>query len=198
LPKETFEAAADAAIVLIIQIKDNQPTLHQQAKTLCASATPISATSSCNRGRNRQEERSVAVFDTATATAFTDAAWSALVSAVIRVERDVLTRSAATGLWRRSSETAFYLSSAAIPAIRAAIAIRDHWKIENTSHYTRDVTMGEDRSRIRINPGVFARLRSFAFNILKANRRCSLSQDRYRAAIGGLASLINLLRIPER
>ncbi len=196
MPKETFEAAADAAIDLIIQIKDNQPTLHQQAKTLCASATPSSVTSSCDRGRSRQEERSVAVFDAA--TAFTDPAWSALVSAVIRVERDVLTRSASTGLWRRSSETAFYLSSAAIPAIRAAIAIRDHWKIENTSHYTRDVTMGEDRSRIRINPGVFARLRSFAFNILKANRRCSLNQDRYRAAIGGLANLIKLLRIPER
>jgi len=196
LPEETFEAAADAAIDLIIQIKDNQPTLHQQAKTLCASATPISATSSRDRGRNRQEGRSVAVFDAA--TAFTDAAWSALVGAVIRVEREVLTRSASTGLWRASSETALYLSSAAIPAIRAAIAIRNHWKIENTSHYTRDVTMGEDRSRIRINPGVFARLRSFAFNILKANRRCSLNQDRYRAAIGGLASLINLLRIPER
>ena len=46
--------------------------------------------------------------------------------------------------------------------------------------------MGEDRSRIRINPGIFARLRSFAFNILKSNRRSSLSQDRFRAAIGGL------------
>lgn len=29
--------------------------------------------------------------------------------------------------------------------------------------------MGEDRSRIRINPGVFARLLSFAFNILIPN-----------------------------
>jgi len=55
--------------------------------------------------------------------------------------------------------------------------------------------MGEDRLRIRINPGVFARFRSFAFNILMANRRSSLSQDRYRPAIGSLASL---LRIPER
>ena len=55
--------------------------------------------------------------------------------------------------------------------------------------------MGEDRSRIRINPGVFARLRSFAFNILKSNRRSSLAQDRFRAAIGGLDRL-NLLRIP--
>jgi hypothetical protein len=58
--------------------------------------------------------------------------------------------------------------------------------------------MGEDRSRIRINPGVFAKLRSFAFNILKSNRRSSLAQDRFRAAIGGLDRLLNLLRIPER
>ena len=130
--------------------------------------------------------------------AFTDTEWSSLVGAVIRVERDVLTRSASTGLWRRSTETAFYLSSTAITAARAASAIRDHWKIENTSHYSRDVTMGEDRSRIRINPGVFARLRSFAFNILKSNRRSSLAQDRFRAAIGGLDRLLNLLRIPER
>jgi predicted transposase YbfD/YdcC len=199
VPKKTFEAGADAQIDLIIQLKDNQPTLHQQAKDLCASATPLSHVSSRDRGRNRQEERSVAVFNAA--NAFTDTEWSALVGVVIRVERDVLTRSASTGLWRRSTETAFYLSSTTtttITAARAAIAIRDHWKIENISHYSRDVTMGEDRSRIRINPGIFARLRSFAFNILKSNRRSSLSQDRFRAAIGGLDRLLNLLRIPER
>jgi len=136
------------------------------------------------------------VFDTT--NTFADTEWSALVGAIIRVERDVLTRSASTGLWRRSTETACCLSSDVITAARAASAIRDHWKVENTSHYSRDVTMGEDRSRIRMNPGVFARLRSFAFNILKANRRGSLNQDRYRAAIGGLERLLNLLRIPER
>lgn len=170
--------------------------MHQQAKDLCASAAPISATSSRNRGRNRQEERSVTVFDAA--QAFSDPDWSGLAGAVIRVERDVLTRSASTGRWRRSTETALYLATTIIPAERAAAAIRDHWAIENTSHYSRDVTMGEDRSRIRSNPGVFARLRSFAFNILKANRRGSLAQDRFRAAIGGLAPLLKLLRVPER
>ena len=196
MPKKTFEAGADAQIDLIIQLKDNQPTLHQQAKDLCASATPLSTTSSRNRGRNRQEERSVTVFDAA--TAFTDTEWSSLVGAVIRVERDVLTRSAKTGFWRRSTETALYLATTAISAVCAASAIRDHWRVENTSHYSRDVTMGEDRSRIRINPGVFARLRSFAFNILKSNRRSSLPQDRFRAAIGGVDYLLNLLRIRQR
>jgi hypothetical protein len=54
--------------------------------------------------------------------------------------------------------------------------------------------MGEDRSRIRTNPGVFARLRSFAFNILKANRTNTLSQDRYRAALAGIDNLLSYQR----
>ncbi len=73
--------------------------------------------------------------------------------------------------------------------------MRAHWAIETTSHYSRDVTLGEDRSRIRFNPGVFARLRSFAFNILKANRTGTLSQDRYRAALAGVDSLLGLIDI---
>ncbi len=80
-------------------------------------------------------------------------------------------------------------------AARAAEAIRAHWRIENTSHYSRDVTLGEDRSRIRTNPGVFARLRSFAFNILKANRTDTLSQDRYRAGLAGIGKLLRMLAV---
>jgi hypothetical protein len=58
--------------------------------------------------------------------------------------------------------------------------------------------MGEDCSRIRSNPSVFARLRSFAYNILKANKTDTLNQDRYRAALGGLDRLLGLLVIRER
>jgi hypothetical protein len=58
--------------------------------------------------------------------------------------------------------------------------------------------MGEDQSRIRSNPGVFARIRSFAYNILKANKRSTLSQDRYRAALRGIKPLLEMLAIGER
>ncbi len=58
--------------------------------------------------------------------------------------------------------------------------------------------MREDASRIRSNPGVFARLRSFAYNILKANRIDTLAQDRYRAALGGLQRLLKLLVVQQR
>jgi hypothetical protein len=55
--------------------------------------------------------------------------------------------------------------------------------------------MGEDRSRIRTNPSVFARLRSFAFNILKANRTGTLSQDRYRAALAGIDCVLGFIAV---
>jgi hypothetical protein len=113
----------------------------------------------------------------------------------VRVERLVHTRSAKTGLISSTAETAYYITNQSLPAIRAAEAIRAHWRVETTSHYSLDVTLGEDCSRIRCNPGVFARLRSFGFNILKANRTDTLPQDRYRVALGGFEALSSLAYI---
>jgi len=127
-----------------------------------------------------------------------DTDWHPHVAAIIRVERCVYTRNATTGLLRHAAETAFYVANTPVTAVRAAEAIRAHWRIKNTSHYSRDVTLGEDRSRIRTNPGVFARLRSFAFNILKANQTDTLSQDRYRAGLAGIKNLISLTLIHKR
>jgi predicted transposase YbfD/YdcC len=97
-----------------------------------------------------------------------------------------------------TSITAEVASAISVTAARAALAIRGHWRIETTSHYRRDVTFGEDRSRIRTNPGIFARLCSFAFNILKANRSNTLTQDRYGAALAGINSLLGLLDVSWR
>ena len=164
---------------------------------ICADTAPLACVTRCDTARNRVERRVVTTFDPARRLASSD--WQPHVAAIVRIERDVLTRSARTGLWSRSTHTATYIANTAISAAQAAHAIRAHWTIENTSHYTRDVTLGEDRSRIRTNPGVFVRLRSFAYNILKANQtHGTISQDRYRAALGGLESLLNLLAIQKR
>jgi hypothetical protein len=58
------------------------------------------------------------------------------VKAIIAVERRVLTFKPATGLWKSSSERAFYLSNRHVPAGQAADAIRKHWGIENKQHYS--------------------------------------------------------------
>jgi len=97
-----------------------------------------------------------------------------------------------TGLWKNTRETSFYLSSRPINADQAGQAIRDHWRIENSNHHLRDVTLDEDRSRIRTNPGIFASLRSFAANIRHFNQKRSISQDRYANALGGISHIARL------
>lgn len=194
MPKKHFEVAAQTNAGLIVQVKDNQPTLHQQIQAISQTTAPLGRDKSHDKGRNRDETRIATVFDAS--DKLTDPEWPH-IKTIIQLQRRVLTRSAATGLWHRSAETAFYVSNTRLDAAPAAMTIRAHWGIENTSHYSRDVTFGEDRCRIRSNPGVFARLRSFAFNILKANKTSSISQDRYRAALGGVDNLLRLIAIPE-
>jgi len=65
------------------------------------------------------------------------------------------------------SETAWYVCTRHLRAPAAADAIRDHWLVENALHHVRDVTFAEDASRIRRQPGVFAQLRTWAFNLLR-------------------------------
>ena len=197
MPKKTFEAAAAANAHLIVQLKDNQPTLLQKVEAVCSTAKPLSGVQTVDeKKRNRHERRTIAVFDATLAVAGTE--WQPFVAAVIQIERMVHAFQPAAGLWKTSTETAFYLSNRPVLAGQAADAIRKHWGIENKQHYTRDVTLREDASRIRRNPGIFARLRSFAYNILRHNQSDSIAQDRYAAALGGLNSLFSMRFSQER
>jgi predicted transposase YbfD/YdcC len=63
----------------------------------------------------------------------------------------------------------YYAATFVERADKMAEIIREHWGIENKNNYVRDVTLNEDNSRIRKNPGIFARFRSFALNILRFN-----------------------------
>jgi predicted transposase YbfD/YdcC len=95
-----------------------------------------------------------------------------------------LLRSAATGLWKERGEVAFYVSSAAgLPATEWAHAIRGHWGIENRNHHVRDVSCDEDKSRIRDNPGIMARARSIALNILRKNGVSNVAQALWDGAL---------------
>ena len=47
------------------------------------------------------------------------------------------------------------------------------------NHYVRDVTFGEDASRIRTKPGLFARFRRIALNILRANGIFRIASELY-------------------
>jgi predicted transposase YbfD/YdcC len=50
---------------------------------------------------------------------------------------------------KESVEVRYYISSLTVEVKRFAHAVRSHWGIENTCHWTLDVTYREDQSRIR-------------------------------------------------
>jgi hypothetical protein len=105
LSKKAFEQAAATGVHLIAQVKANQPALHHAIAALCDTAAPIDSTQTADKKRRcRDETRTVEVF--APGGSLADTEWDGHIRAIIRVNRDVLTRSATTGLWRDTSETA--------------------------------------------------------------------------------------------
>ncbi len=64
---------------LIVQLKDNQPSLLQKVETACASQRPVSSHTSVCTGRNRHETRSADVFSATRSVAATE--WKSLISA---------------------------------------------------------------------------------------------------------------------
>ena len=88
---------------LIVQVKSNQPTLHQNITELATATAPLSSHHSHDKGRNRDERRTVCVFDPA--DKLDDRDWQVHARAIIRVERVVYTRNTRDGLLSRATET---------------------------------------------------------------------------------------------
>ncbi len=97
-----------------------------------------------------------------------------------------------------SIERRYFLSSLPLDAQRFANAVRQHWAIENSLHWSLDVTFREDDSRARTKNAAqnVASLRRIALNLIKKDRslKKSLRSKRYIASID-LDFLTHLLGI---
>ena len=86
-----------------------------------------------------------------------------------------------------TQEIRYYIISFQEKIQTFASAVRSHWGIENSLHWTLDVTFCEDENRIRKqnSPENFALLRRLAINLLKQEKtsKQSLKMKRYRAAM---------------
>ena len=76
-----------------------------------------------------------------------------------------------TGLFRKTTEVVFWVSSLNGPTA------------EQWNETMRDTAFAEDASRIRKNPDIAARLRSFAYNLLRGARCDNIKNARWRAAL---------------
>jgi len=179
--RDAFAQAAATGNAMVVRVKDNQPTLHATLAGVCAAGCPFDSHETVDRGRHdRQEHRRVEVFDTAGQL---DAPWQARVSCVARVSRLTYIKNTRSGLWATREEIGYYPCQVRHGAKVLGGAIRAHWSIENCVHYVRDVTLGEDASRIRTKPGMMARIRSVALNVLRANGVQNISLALYANAV---------------
>ncbi len=82
-----------------------------------------------------------------------------------------------------STETRYYVASFIDTAQAFAERIRGYWGVENKVHYVRDVTQGEDASRIRTPPlvQIWALARNFALNLYRDNGFQNMAQAQRRA-----------------
>ena len=88
---------------------------------------------------------------------------------------------------RTSQEVRYFITSVSRPRAGAAELLewsRGHWSIENRSHYVRDVSLGEDASRIRkgSGPQVMAALRNATIGFLRATGATNIAESLRRNA----------------
>lgn len=172
----------------ILALKGNQPHLLEDVQEWFAyaqqrgwQAIPHSYAESINKVSGRVEVRRLWAIEDPLAFDYIRhyEGWTGLRS-LLMLQRE-RRRDAHT-----QTEWAFFISSLPADASRLLPAIRDHWSIENTCHWSLDVIFGEDTSRVRIGhaPQNFALLRRLALSVLKQDTsKTSLNQKRFRAAL---------------
>ena len=102
---------------------------------------------------------------------------------------------------KTSHETRNFITSAPRELADAGVLltwVRGHWSIENRSHYVRDVTLGEDASRIRKGggPEIMAALRNATIGFLRATGATNIAETIRRNAsqVGKLFTKLGIFK----
>jgi predicted transposase YbfD/YdcC len=179
--------AGKGADYIFTAVKDNQPRLFDALDALPWREVPVQHAMT-DRAHGRDETRTIQVLP-APAGMFPHAAQAFLIERHVR-NLDGSPRSAIAAL----GITSLTSQRAAPEAI--AGHVRGHWGIENKLHYVRDVTFGEDGSRVRTGnaPHVMASLRNLAIAVLRADGWTNIAAG-LRWASRDYANPLSLLNI---
>lgn len=167
-------------------LKGNQGNL---LKTVKANFVPQTSYTEISKGHGRVEKRIVSICTNLKEIK----PWPGL-KVLIRVESE--RRFKKGGKPRLETETRYYVASFLESAESLAQRIRGYWGVENKVHYVRDVTQGEDYSRIRMHqlPQIFAVARNFAINLYRSNEFSNMAQAE-RFCKFGLDTLKRIFRM---
>ncbi len=151
----------------ILALKRNNPDLHDEVSALFCLAqqhSQIAAEPFCttDKGHGRIESRECTYIEAGPWLDHVTEGWTKLKTVakiVSTVERK----------GKVSEETRYFLSSLPCNAKVIAQAVREHWRIENTLHWSLDVVFKEDGSHIRKDnsPKNLSIIRRIAFSLAK-------------------------------
>ncbi len=176
--KEITAKIAEKEADYILAVKGNQPDLLAQVKKTfnyypeCESFTDITA------GHGRIEKRTCSIIKD---LRFLDGKedWTNLNS-IIRIVSERTDK--LTGVTTYAVK--YYISNLLCSAEKAGRAVRKHWAVENTLHWSLDVTYREDASRCRTGNSAanFNLAAKFSMAMLKKDpEKISIALKRYKA-----------------
>ena len=169
--KEIAQGILDRGADYLLAVKENQGRLYQDVRDLFDGAeelgwdgVPYDYATTLNKGHGRIERRECWAISDPSCLGYlsTGGDWPGLCSVVKVVGR----RDTDTGI---TVQPRYYISSLDVSAERLLEAVRAHWSIENSLHWSLDVTFREDQSRVRKDhsPQNMATLRQISHNLLK-------------------------------
>jgi len=182
--KETLAAIRAKGADYLVPVKDNQPKLYGLLLETFLTygeqnyqAREVKQYRTVERNRGRDEER--IVYAAPPPPELKGHAEWLDVRSIVMVYR------ATTRNGKVTEETSYYISSLPPAVKKLAGFIRGHWSIENSLHWSLDVTFSEDRSRIRTGhgPEIASLFRKLALLVLQQDTtsRGSLRGKRLQA-----------------
>jgi len=160
----------------ILALKGNQKELREETESIFRVQQPASIHEVTEKGHGRIETRKCEVINDL-GFLHGKEKWEGL-SSIARITTERVVRD------KTEHEARYYISSLDTSADRFNQYIRMHWGVENSLHWTLDMTFGEDRQRKRTGMAAqnFALVNKIALNILKKDpSKGSLKSKRLRA-----------------
>lgn len=152
----------------VLAVKANQPTLHEEISYFFSEIDErdikeglVSAHKTVDKDHGRLEVRRY--------YASGEIDWLPELSRFHGVKSIAMVSATREIGERSSTQKRYFISSLEPDAKRLAAAIRGHWAIENTLHWTLDMSFREDDSRMRegYSPENFAMMRRMALSLMK-------------------------------
>ena len=181
--KEIAQAIREAGADYVLAVKDNQPRLYEDVVASFVDAfegqrgETYQQRVTHDQGHGRQERREYVVVRDLSKIRDRDLWPDLRAVALVYSERTINGQT--------TEETRYYISSCRGTVSELARAIRGHWGIENSLHWSLDVTFGEDAHCLRKDHGPenMAALRRAALSLVKQERveKGSLRRKRLRA-----------------